>query len=100
MWPGELLAADEAGVGTTANTTAGKWSPSVYLGIEEDGTVILVTHRSEMGTGIRSVLPAIMAEELDADWSRVKVEQALGDRKYGSQNTDGSGWLMFDSRFL
>jgi isoquinoline 1-oxidoreductase beta subunit len=66
------------------------WSPSVYLGIEPDGTVIIVTHRSEMGTGIRSVLPTVLAEELEADWQRVRVVQALGDPKYGSQNTDGS----------
>ncbi|HEV2690647.1 MAG TPA: molybdopterin cofactor-binding domain-containing protein [Bryobacteraceae bacterium] len=64
--------------------------PSVYLGIEPDGTVVIVTHRSEMGTGIRSVLPAVAAEELDADWKRVKIEQGIGDPKYGSQNTDGS----------
>jgi isoquinoline 1-oxidoreductase beta subunit len=66
------------------------WHPSVYLGIETDGTVIIVTHRSEMGTGIRSVLPTVLADELDADWKRVKIEQAIGDLKYGSQNTDGS----------
>ncbi len=66
------------------------WSPSVYLGLETDGTVIIVAHRSEMGTGIRSVLPTIVADELEADWKRVRVEQALGDQKYGSQNTDGS----------
>jgi isoquinoline 1-oxidoreductase beta subunit len=64
--------------------------PSVYLGIQPDGTVIIVTHRSEMGTGIRSVLPTVAADELDADWKRVKVEQGIGDQKYGSQNTDGS----------
>ncbi len=66
------------------------WNPNVYLGIEPDGKVILVTHRSEMGTGSRSVLPVVMAEELEADWSRVILEQAIGDPKYGSQNTDGS----------
>lgn len=66
------------------------WHPSVYMGLETDGTVIVVSHRSEMGTGIRSVLPMVLAEELDADWKRVKVEQAIGDAKYGSQNTDGS----------
>ena len=63
------------------------WNPSVYLGIDPDGTVIIVAHRSEMGTGIRSVLPMVVADELDADWKRVKVEQAIGDPKYGSQNT-------------
>ena len=66
------------------------WHPSVYLGIQPDDTVIIVAHRSEMGTGIRTVLPTIVADELDADWARVKIEQALGDAKYGSQNTDGS----------
>ncbi len=75
-----------------ASTDAGKaaWNPSVYLGIETDGAVIIVAHRSEMGTGIRSVLPSVLADELDADWARVKIEQAIGDAKYGSQNTDGS----------
>ncbi|HKX28326.1 MAG TPA: molybdopterin cofactor-binding domain-containing protein, partial [Blastocatellia bacterium] len=43
-----------------------------------------------MGTGIRSVLPTVLADELDADWTRVRIEQALGNTKYGSQNTDGS----------
>jgi isoquinoline 1-oxidoreductase beta subunit len=64
--------------------------PSVYLGIEPNGTVVIIAHRSEMGTGIRSVLPMIAADELDADWKRCKVEQAIGDPKYGDQNTDGS----------
>ncbi|MDX1982771.1 MAG: molybdopterin cofactor-binding domain-containing protein [Bryobacteraceae bacterium] len=73
-----------------AQAASAAWAPNVYLGIETDGTVILVTHRSEMGTGIRSVLPTLLAEELEADWSRVKLEQAIGDEKYGSQNTDGS----------
>lgn len=66
------------------------WNPNVYLGIEPDGRVILIMHRSEMGTGSRSVLPMVLAEELDADWKRVTLEQAIGDPKYGSQNTDGS----------
>jgi isoquinoline 1-oxidoreductase beta subunit len=66
------------------------WQPSVYLGIEPSGDVIIVAHRSEMGTGARTCLPMIVADELEADWNRVKVIQAIGDVKYGSQNTDGS----------
>jgi len=62
----------------------------VYLGIEPAGTVTLVAHRSEMGTGIRTALPMVVADELDADWQQVKIEQALGDPQYGDQNTDGS----------
>ena len=69
---------------------AAAWPVSVYLGLETDGTVTIVAHRSEMGTGIRTALPMVVADELEADWKRVKIEQALGDQKYGSQNTDGS----------
>ena len=64
--------------------------PSVYLGIDPDGTVWIVAHRSEMGTTIRTSLPLVLADELDADWKRVKIEQAIGDKRYGDQNTDGS----------
>src|SRR6202171_1228930 len=64
--------------------------PSAYLGIDPDGTVWIVASRSEMGTTSRSTLPLVVADELDADWKRVKIEQALGDSRYGDQNTDGS----------
>ncbi len=83
-----FLPADALAAATEAAQTA--WHPSVYLGVEPDGTVIIVAHRSEMGTGIRSALPMVVADELDADWKRVKVEQAIGDKKFGDQNTDGS----------
>jgi len=73
-----------------ATTKDATWQPSVYLGLEPDGRVIIIAHRSEMGTGIRTALPMIVAEELEADWKRVKIEQAIGDKKYGSQDTDGS----------
>ena len=66
------------------------WQPSVYLGMEPTGIVTIVSHRSEMGTGIRTSLPMIAADELDVDFKNVRVEQAIGDAKYGSQDTDGS----------
>src|ERR1700722_8666826 len=66
------------------------WHPSVYLGLEPDGTVIIVAHRSEMGTGIRTALPMVAADEMGADWAKVKIQQAIGDKKYGDQDTDGS----------
>src|SRR5438132_13706748 len=64
--------------------------PSVYLGIDADGTVWIVAHRSEMGTTSRTTLPLVVAEESDAAGKRVKIEQAIGDSRYGDQNTDGS----------
>jgi isoquinoline 1-oxidoreductase beta subunit len=66
------------------------FNPSMYVGIDTDGTVYIIAHRSEMGTTSRTSVPMILADELDADWKRVKLEQAIGDERYGSQNTDGS----------
>lgn len=65
--------------------------PHVFVAIDPDGTVTLVAHRSEMGTGSRTSLPMIIADEMEADWSRVVIEQAPGDEPtYGNQDTDGS----------
>jgi isoquinoline 1-oxidoreductase beta subunit len=64
--------------------------PNVFVGMQQDGTVYIVAHRSEMGTVIRTSLPLVLADELDADWKRVKIDQAIGDKRYGDQNTDGS----------
>ena len=67
------------------------FSPNVYLTINSDGSVTIVAHRQEMGTGIRTGLPMIVADELEADWKKVKLVQAVGDeKKFGNQNTDGS----------
>lgn len=67
------------------------FAPNVYLSIDSTNQVTLVAHRSEMGTGIRTSLPQIVADELGADWSTIKIVQAEGDEeKYGNQNTDGS----------
>ena len=75
---------------TNSITKAGVFRPSVYLALGDDGAVLITAHRSEMGQGIRTALTQIIADELDADWSRVKVQQATGDKIYGDQNTDGS----------
>jgi len=89
LMPEQLFAA-------TANTTAADaftkapLQPNVYLAIDTDGTAYIIAHRSEMGSGSRTALPRIVADELDADWSRVKLVQATGDDKYGDQDTDGS----------
>ena len=65
--------------------------PRVFVAIAADGTVTIVAHRQEMGTGVRTSLPMVVADEMGADWSRVKVIQADGDEvKYGNQDTDGS----------
>ena len=67
-----------------------KFAPNVYVQIGADNIVSIVVHRSEMGQGIRTSIPMIVADELGADWQKIAVVQGLGDKKYGSQNTDGS----------
>ena len=65
--------------------------PHVFISIDPSGLVTIVAHRAEMGTGARTTLPMAIADELEADWSRVRVAQSPGDeQKYGNQNTDGS----------
>ncbi len=80
-----LLAAD-----AVDTDCADALQPSVWLAIDPNGAVRIWAHRSEMGTGIRTSLPMVVADELGADWDRVEIVQALGDTAYGSQNTDGS----------
>lgn len=66
-------------------------NPLVFVSIGADGWVSVMCHRSEMGQGVRTSIPMVVADELEADWSRVRVVQAPGDEvRYGNQNTDGS----------
>lgn len=66
---------------------AGALSPSVFVAVEPDGAVIVWVSKSELGQGVFTVLPMVVAEELDADWSKVRPVQALTSRTYGNQMT-------------
>jgi isoquinoline 1-oxidoreductase beta subunit len=74
-----------------AASFAEPWSPVAYVVVNTDGIVTIICHRSEMGQGIRTTMPMIIADEMEADWDKCRVQQAEGnEKKYGSQNTDGS----------
>ncbi len=63
---------------------------NLFVSLDVSGQVEIVAHRCEMGQGIRTALPMVVADEMEADFDRVRVVQALGDERYGDQNTDGS----------
>ena len=86
-----LRAADPPKYGADGMPNGWVDDPLVFVAIGEDGTVSIVCHRSEMGQGVRTGMPMIVADELEADWKRVRVVQATGDEKrFGNQDTDGS----------
>ncbi len=89
---GAYLTPNAAQAAPEADTPADRavFHPNVFLGLETDGTVYIIAHRSEMGNGSRTALPRLLADEMDADWNRVKIVQAVGDPRYGSQDTDAS----------
>lgn len=64
--------------------------PNLFIQLQKDGKLTIVVARSEMGQGIRTSMASAIADELEADWKYVSVQQATGDAKYGNQNTDGS----------
>lgn len=76
--------AGETGVPAT------EFSPSVFIKISNDGTVTIFSARPEVGQGIKTALPMVVAEELEVDWKDVKVETAPVDKAFGPQFAGGS----------
>lgn len=89
---GLVLACDVGQKDKPRNTSNadGHFSPNLFVELKPNGDLILTASRSEMGQGVRTSLTSVIADEMDADWSRVTVKQAPGDDAYGNQNTDGS----------
>jgi isoquinoline 1-oxidoreductase beta subunit len=72
------------------NLPVGTLQPNIYLKIDSDDTITVTAFRSEMGQGIRTAIAMILAEELDADWAKITIDQAPADSAYGNQVTGGS----------
>jgi isoquinoline 1-oxidoreductase beta subunit len=87
---GLLLAFYAPALAAAPNAPEPDFKPNAYIRIDPRGDVHLVVTRSEMGQGVRTALAMILAEELDADWSRVKIEQGDCDPQYGDMTTGGS----------
>jgi len=73
------------------------WKPNLYVRIDRDGTVTIVSKNPEAGQGVKTAFPMVVAECLEVDWQQVNVEQAPLDDRYGRQAVGGSrgtpdGW--------
>ena len=71
------------------------FEPNLFIQLKDNGELILIASRSEMGNGVRTSLTSVIADEMDADWKMVSVKQATGDVKYLDQNTDGSRSIRY-----
>lgn len=94
--PGELAAAEG---------TAASFAPNAWLRIDTAGLVTVIVDRSEMGQGVMTSLPMLLAEELEADWSKVRIESAPAEPVYANrifeiQATGGSTSIRAAFDFL
>lgn len=87
---GLLLGFQLPGNGYSATIADGLFKPNVWLQVDDDGTVTFWVHRSPLGQGVRTSLPMILADELEADWSKIQREQGDADPRFGGQTTGGS----------
>ncbi len=90
------------GVGYGSSSRAGSldggtWAPNLYVRIDTNGQVTIVSKNPEAGQGVKTALPMVVAECLNVDWKNVSIEQAPLDDRYGRQVLGGSratpdGW--------
>jgi isoquinoline 1-oxidoreductase beta subunit len=93
----DAAARAQAGGATAATAAAGTagaatptFAPNAYLQVAPDGVVTVWVTKSEMGQGVRTSLPMILAEEIGADLATIRIEQAWFDPRFGDQDTGGS----------
>ncbi|MEM6775273.1 MAG: molybdopterin cofactor-binding domain-containing protein [Pseudomonadota bacterium] len=87
----------QAGIpGAIAQEVATTSDAALFVSLMDDGRVEITCHRSEMGQHARTAVAQIVADEMEADWDRIVIAQALGDKRYGDQNTDGSRSIRFN----
>jgi isoquinoline 1-oxidoreductase beta subunit len=84
------FSAEAAAVGQPTVATIGDFSPNAFVRVSVDGSVTIVAHKTEMGQGIVTSLPMIVAEELDVDWKSVRIDSGRASPALGNQATAGS----------
>jgi isoquinoline 1-oxidoreductase subunit beta len=93
---GLLISFAAAGVAEPPTPQSVHFAPNPFLQIDPDGTVHIWAPRADVGQGTRTSLPMLVAEELEADWSKVRVHQAdLDSAAYGEQDVGGSDSVLY-----
>ena len=75
---------------TTVEGPTQIFEPNAFLSIDSKGAIVLWAIKPELGQGIMTSMPMLIAEELEVAWSDIEIKQAMGDPKYGSQGVGGS----------
>jgi isoquinoline 1-oxidoreductase beta subunit len=76
--------------GEAQAATKGEFAPNAFIRIAPSGTVTIVSKQPEMGQGVKTSLPMIIAEQLEVPWQAITIEQGDFDQKYGNQSAGGS----------
>ncbi|MEY4941112.1 MAG: hypothetical protein RIQ93_2847, partial [Verrucomicrobiota bacterium] len=76
--------------GSAAETTANDFAPNAFIRISPSGSVTIVSKQPEMGQGVKTSLPMIIAEQLEVPWKEITIEQGDFHEKYGGQSAGGS----------
>jgi isoquinoline 1-oxidoreductase beta subunit len=92
-----LIGVGSCGDSGTGGTAAETWIPNLYVRIDPDGKITIISKNPDAGQGVKTAFPMVVAECLEVDWKDVHVEQAPADDRYGRQALGGSrgtpdGW--------
>jgi len=77
------------GLTQTAEAQSAVFAPNIWLRIARDDTVTIMLTQIEMGQGVMTSVPMLVAEDLDADWSKIGVEWVGADLAYANPGMDG-----------